>query len=106
MVMFAVGGAIAEELLTTVGYGADRLPRRDYEQAVLWATREDEVSAQDAWPTLTAAWAEAEECLKCRWAEVIAIAEALIARRCLTGLEILSVLEGVEPNPYGRSSDE
>lgn len=109
MVMFSVAGAIAEELVTGVGYGSDGQNKSDHEQAVEWASRGGELLEGPATrATRERSWAQAESELKAHWSWVVAVAETLRVRKRLTGSEVLSLLIDRQAVPYaglpGRSS--
>lgn len=102
MVMICVAGAIAEELVTSVAYGSDGLDKSDYDGAIAWASRGGEIEDPAQYhPVLRQAWADAESCLKRRWSLVVALAREILARKVLTGTEVLSATgqasRGVRP---------
>ena len=100
MFMVSVAGAIAEELVTGLGYGRDRQARSDYDRALEWASRGGELSEEATQVNLRRGWAEAEHHLKKRWSHVEALARALVARRTLSGPEVVGLLMDLPLVPY------
>ena len=106
--MFWVAGAIAEELVTGVGYGEDGHHKSDYEKAWAYASRGDEYSEEKTRSILKRLWGETEHKLRSEWSCVVAVAHALLDRGLLTGTEVVAILLDTgsvpcwDPPPIGR----